>query len=75
MQTIEFFLEPDEEYITLVNLLKVLDLVSSGGEVKMLLEEGVILYNNEIEYRKKKKCFAGDVISLDNVEIIINAQK
>ena len=56
MEKIIFELK-DQEYITLVNLLKLKSLVSSGGEVKILLLEEKILYNGEVEYRKKKKLF------------------
>ncbi len=71
MTKIEFELR-DQEFITLVNLLKLKSLVSSGGEVKMLLQEGVIIYNGEVEYRKKKKLFKDDIIILnDEIEIKI----
>lgn len=71
MQKIEFELR-DQEFITLVNLLKLKSLVSSGGEVKMLLQEGLIIYNGEVEYRKKKKLFKNDIIILNGeIEIKI----
>ncbi len=65
MEKIEFKLG-EQEYITLVNLLKTTDVVSSGGEVKILLINELITYNGEIEYRKKKKVFSGDVIAVNN---------
>lgn len=61
MKTIEFSLK-DQEFITLVNLLKLKSIVSSGGEVKILLEEGKIFYNDTLEYRKKKKLFKNDFV-------------
>ena len=64
MEKIIFELK-DQEYITLVNLLKLKSLVSSGGEVKILLLEEKILYNGEVEYRKKKKLFKNDIVNLD----------
>lgn len=65
MQEIKFELN-NQEYITLVNLLKTTDVVSSGGEVKILLVNELITYNGEIEFRKKKKIFAGDVVVVNN---------
>lgn len=65
-------LKQEEEYITLVNLLKVEDVISSGGEVKVLLENNEIVYNGDLEYRKKKKCFRGDVIEIPTKNTIIN---
>jgi len=71
MEKIIFELK-DQEYITLVNLLKLKSLVSSGGEVKILLLEERIIYNGEVEYRKKKKLFKNDIVNLDGkYEIII----
>ena len=72
MNKIKFELK-EEEFITLVNVLKLKSLVSSGGEVKILLAEGMIYYNGELEYRKKKKLFKGDIVVVNNeyeIEII-----
>ncbi len=71
MQKITFELN-NQEYITLVNLLKITDVVSSGGEVKILLVNELITYNGEMEYRKKKKVFKNDVIVVnDEIEITV----
>ena len=71
MEKIIFDLK-NQEYITLVNLLKLKSLVSSGGEVKSLLIEEKITYNGEIDYRKKKKLFKNDIVILDGkYEILI----
>lgn len=72
MQKIEFTLKNEEEYITLPQLLKYLSLLNSGGEIKYYIENELIKYNGEIEFRKRKKCFAGDIIIFNNeIEIII----
>lgn len=71
MEKIVFQLEDGEEYITLVNLLKYENIISSGGEIKHLLENEMITYNGEVEFRKKKKCYQNDVIIVDNYEITI----
>lgn len=71
MEKIIFQLEDGEEYITLVNLLKYKNIISSGGEIKYLLENEMIIYNGEVEFRKKKKCYQNDVIIVDNYEITI----
>ncbi len=71
MQEIIFELN-NQEYITLVNLLKTTDVVSSGGEVKILLVNELITYNGEIEFRKKKKVFANDVIIVnDEIKVTV----
>ncbi len=72
MEKLKFDLN-GQEHITLVNLLKTTDVVTSGGEVKILLMNDLITYNGEIEFRKKKKVFAGDVIVVNNeVELTVN---
>ncbi len=48
------------EYITLGQLIKVLGLISSGGMVKMFLEDNLITLNGEKENRRGKKLFKGD---------------
>lgn len=64
MKEIEYKLK--DEFIPLAALLKVCDVVSSGGEVGILLQDERIIYNGEIEFRKRKKCYSGDVIIIDN---------
>lgn len=71
MEKIIFQLEDGEEYITLVNLLKYANIISSGGEIKYLLENEMITYNGEVEFRKKKKCYPNDAILVENYEITI----
>lgn len=64
MKKLEFKLK--DEYITLVNLLKVCDVVASGGEVKILLMNDLITYNDTIAFQKKKKVFSGDVVTVND---------
>jgi len=52
--------------IELYKLLKFESLVQSGGEAKTLISEGHVLVNGEVETRKGKKIFAGDVVGLAN---------
>ena len=70
MQTVEFKLE--DEYIELFKLLKVLDLVDSGAEAKMIVAEGYVSRNGEVETRKRAKIRAGECLIVgDDVEIKI----
>jgi len=65
---IQFRLE--NEYIELYKLLKLLDLVDSGGEAKMLISEGYISRNGDKELRKRAKIIKGDVLLVgDDVKI------
>lgn len=53
-----------EEYITLGQLLKALDLVGSGAEVKWLLQEQTFLVNGEPDDRRGRKLYPDDVVTL-----------
>ena len=61
MEIIEFNLK-QQDYIELASLLKHLGIVQTGGQVKILLAQNLIIYNGEIEFRKKKKLFEKDEI-------------
>ena len=62
-----------EEYIELYKLLKVLDLVDTGGQAKMIVADGYVKRNGETETRKRAKIVSGDVLIVgDDVTIEIN---
>lgn len=55
-------IEINREPIELYKLLKFEGLASSGGEAKMMIGDGLVTLNGEIETRKRKKIVSGDVI-------------
>ena len=57
------------EYITLQQLLKACDVVSSGGEAKIFLEETDVYVNGEPENRRGKKIRKGDIVSFNEIRI------
>ena len=59
------------EFIKLDALLKFTNLVSSGGEAKILIADGQVLVNNEICTQRGKKLRSGDTISLANKTVVI----
>ncbi len=60
-----------DEYITLGQLLKFEDLVSSGGEIKSFLSSAMISVNGEKEDRRGRKLYEGDRIVIDGGEYVI----
>lgn len=52
--------ELEDEYIELFKLIKVLDLVDSGAQAKMIVSDGYVARNGEVEMRKRAKIVAGD---------------
>ena len=63
MHLLEFELSTD--YIELIKLLKLLGLCESGADAKIMVEEGLIISNGEVEYRKRKKVRKGDLIFIE----------
>lgn len=61
--------------IELAKLLKYENLVATGGEAKLLITEGHVRVNGEVETRKGKKINVGDVVSLGNESIKIAEKK
>lgn len=59
------------EFIELHKLIKLLDLVDTGGQAKMLIEDGLILRNGVIETRKRAKIVKGDTIQIGDVTITV----
>lgn len=52
------------EYLKLEQLLKIADLVSSGGEAKFFLINNKIYVNNEFDNRRGRKLYKGDVVKI-----------
>jgi len=59
------------EFIELNKLLKMLNLVGSGGEANFLISEREVVVNGEIETRKRKKLRVGDKIIFGENQVII----
>jgi len=58
-----------DEYIELYKLIKVADLVDSGGEAKQLIAEEHVKRNGEVETRKRAKIKVGEIITIGEVSI------
>lgn len=57
---IEFKVEGD--HIPMIQLLKATHLVSTGGEAQIVVAEGEVKYNGEVDYRKRLKVKKGDMV-------------
>ena len=69
MQTIEFQL--DRDHVELNQLLKLTGLCDSGGAGKALVASGAVSVDGAMELRKTCKIHAGQVVTLDDVQIIV----
>lgn len=67
-------IELDQQPIELCKLLKIANLVAGGGEAKVVISEGYVFLNGEVEYQKRKKVYHNDIIEFngETLQIIIN---
>jgi len=63
----------ETEYIKLDSLLKLAAVAQSGGEAKMLIQEGEVLLNGEPCLERGRKIRPGDVVSIFDDEITVTA--
>lgn len=59
------------DYIELIGLLKAMGIAETGGHAKAIVEEGIIIRNGEVELRKRAKLIAGDIIELEDLQIVL----
>ena len=60
-----------EEFIKLGQALKAAGFVESGVEAIDVIQEGLVLVNGEIDTRRGRKLYDGDVVVFDGEEIRI----
>ena len=60
-----------ENYITLNVLLKLTNIISTGGEAKYYLQSNEVLVNEILENRRGRKLYPGDVVKVEGQEFEI----
>ncbi|WP_432452688.1 RNA-binding S4 domain-containing protein [Agarivorans sp. QJM3NY_29] len=60
-----------QQPIELYKVLKIGNLVNGGGEAKMVIAEGYVGLNGELEQRKRKKVYAGDIIEFNGQYLVV----
>jgi ribosome-associated protein len=58
----------EEEFIKLGQALKKTNLVSSGVEAKMVITDGKVLVNGNVELQRGKKLHGGEIVSYNGEE-------
>jgi ribosome-associated protein len=64
-------LKIDTEYIKLDSFLKAVSAVSSGGEAKIIITEGLVRVNGEIETRRGRKLYPGYRVEIGGKTFIV----
>jgi ribosome-associated protein len=63
------------EYITLCNLLKVCGVADTGGAAKLMIVDGDVEVDGQMELRKGCKIRAGQIVSGYGFEILVVASE
>ena len=60
-----------DEFIKLGQALKAADLVSDGVEAKFVIQDGLVEVNGEVDTRRGRKLYDGDLVSFEGETIKI----
>ena len=63
-----------DEFIKLGQALKLADLVSDGVEAKYVINDGLVKVNGEVDTRRGRKVYGGDVISYNGQDGYVKSQ-
>lgn len=58
-----------DDYIKLGQVMKLAGLVQSGVDAKIEIQEGFVKVNDEVELKRGKKIYPGDIITYDGQQI------
>lgn len=62
-------LREGDEFIKLGQLLKKANMMSSGVDAKMVILDGLVSVNGEVELRRGKKLYPGDVVTFEGESV------
>lgn len=68
----EYFELQGHEFIELNNLLKITGLCESGGRAKVLISEGLVKVDNQVELRKRCKIRKGQLVEFNGEQVQIS---
>lgn len=60
-----------DDFIKLGQLLKLANMVSSGVEAKIVIQNGEVKVNGEIDTRRGKKIFPNDVVEYKGQQVTV----
>lgn len=53
------------DFIRLDSLIKLADLVGSGGQAKLIIQDGLVSINGEVCTMRGKKLYGGEIVDVD----------
>ena len=63
--------EINKEPVELYKILKFEGLTTTGGEAKLLIGDGQVTVNGNVETRRRRKMLSGDIIGFRGEEILL----
>lgn len=60
-----------DEFIKLGQALKLAGVVEDGVEAKYAIQDGLVQVDGEVDTRRGRKVYEGDVITFENQEIVV----
>jgi ribosome-associated protein len=63
-----------DDFIKLGQLLKAADISQTGGEAKELILDGQVTVNGEVETRRGKKIYPGDIVACLGREVKVKQE-
>ena len=61
----------EEPIIQLDQFMKITGMVGTGGQAKMVIQDGAVLLNGVVETRRKKKLRAGDEVTFNGQTLVV----
>lgn len=65
VRTLHEPIEINSEYITLGQFIKLTNVLESGGLVKVFLQQQGAVVNGEMEHRRGRKLYPGDIVEIE----------
>lgn len=62
-----------DEYIKLGQLLKLAGLVDSGVDAKIVVQDGLVKVNGEVDTRRGRKVVSGDVVEYQGNQVKVES--
>ena len=64
-----------DEFIKLGQALKLAGLVDSGIEAKIVIQDGEVMVNGEVDTRRGKKLYPGDIFSYNGEDVAVQEKE
>lgn len=68
---IEISIREEDEFIKLGQALKKAGLVDSGVDAKMVIQDGLVSVDGEVELQRGKKLHGGEIVSFNGEQVKI----